>query len=314
MNIERFIPSTIQLALLSGGAAVLALVLLMAPAPQPDTRPPLPEHAYRPNISGFRIPDSLTFCGEPLPLNDPEVRKRFDREFMLNLQWDGQVMLYLKRSGEYFPLYDSILKEEGAPDDLKYLSVAESALYQAQSSKDAVGLWQFIPETARRYGLQVDEYVDERRNPEKSTRAAIRLLKDNYKRFGSWALSAAAYSMGEAATTDDLQFQRQQNYYDLYLNEETSRYVFRVVAIKEIMTHPDRYGFHLDASDYYRLPTTTEVAVAREIPNLADWAEQQGSSYKDVKLSNPWIKKRMLPKPVNGSPYVIAIPLHQDQQ
>lgn len=314
MNIERFIPNSIQLALLSGGAGVLALVLLMAPAPSPDPRPLPSGHAYRPNISEFRIPEHLDFCGEPLPLNDPEVRKRFDREFMLNLQWDGQVMLYLKRSGEYFPLYDSILNQEGAPDDLKYLSVAESALYQAQSSKDAVGLWQFIPETARRYGLRVDDYVDERRHPEKSTRAAIRLLKDNYKRFGSWALSAAAYSMGEAATTDDLQFQRKQSYYDLYLNEETSRYVFRVVAIKEIMTHPDRYGFYPEKEDYYMMPPTTEVAVAQEIPNLADWAEHQGSSYKDVKLLNPWIKKRMLPKPAGGEPYVITIPLQQNQQ
>ena len=248
-----------------------------------------------------------------MPLNDPEVRKRFDREFLLNLQSDGQVMLYLKRSGEFFSMFDSLLAAEGAPPDLKYLAVAESALFQAQSSKDAVGLWQFIPETARRFGLRVDDNVDERRHPLKSTRAAIRLLKENRERFGSWALSAAAYNMGEGAVLDDTQFQKQNSYFDLYLNEETSRYVFRVLAIKEIMSHPETYGYHLAAEDYYRPPSSTEVAVSQDIPNLAQWAIEQGTTYKDVKLLNPWIKKRMLPKPPAGDPYVIAIPLRRDQ-
>ncbi len=309
MNIARYLPNRIQLALIAGAGGGLAILLLMGPMPPPPRSPDDPGalSAYRLNISTIPIPEKLDFCGEAVPLHDPEIRKRFEREFLLNLQSDGQIMLYLKRSGEFFPLYDRIIAEEGAPADLKYLSVAESALFQAQSSKDAVGLWQFIPETARRFGLRVDENVDERRNPEKSTRAAMRLLKENRNRFGSWALSAAAYNMGEAATADDLQFQKGTSYYDLYLNEETSRYVFRVLAIKEIMQHPEKYGYHLEADDYYKSPEVKVVSVAQEIPNLSEWAQSNGSTYKEVKLLNPWIKKRALPRP-GGEPYAIAVP------
>jgi len=296
-----------RMALATGVICGMAFIATLAPAPPVPDAPPASK-LYRPNISSLALPDRLEFCGEQIPMDDPEVRKRMDREFLLNLQWDGQVMLYLKRSGEYFPIFERVLREENVPDDLKYLSVAESALYQAQSGKGAVGLWQFIPETGRRYGLRIDDYVDERRHPEKSTRAAIRYLKDNRARFGSWALAAAAYNMGEAATKDDLEFQNGESYFDLYMNEETSRYLFRIVAVKEIMSNPRRYGYHLDESDYYRIPPTKQVAVSAEIPNLATWAESQGTTYKNVKLLNPWILKRMLPKPPSGSPYVIAIP------
>jgi membrane-bound lytic murein transglycosylase D len=203
------------------------------------------------------------------------------------------------------------LKEEGAPDDLKYLATAESALFQAQSGKGAVGLWQFIAETGRRYGLRIDDYVDERKDPEKSTRAAIKLLKANKERFGSWALSAAAYNMGEGSTQDDLSFQRQSSYYDLYLNEETSRYLFRIVALKEIMSNPEKYGYYLDRGDLYAPVETKKVGVSEEIPNLAIWAESQGATYKDVKLLNPWILKRSLPKPPSGEPYQIAVPVRK---
>ena len=290
-----------------GLVAGIGLVALLAPSPPPDPEPPA-NREFRPNISVLKLPEKLDFCGEPVPMDDPEVRKRMDREFLLNLQWDGQVMLYLKRSGEFFDMYDRILKEEDAPNDLKYLSVAESALFQAQSSKGAVGLWQFIPETGRRYGLRIDDNVDERRNPEKSTRAAVRMLKDNYKRFGSWALSAAAYNMGEGQVQDDISFQGSRSYYDLYLNEETSRYVFRVVALKEIVGHPDRYGYFLKKEDYYPVTPTRIVNVDEEISNLAQWAQSQGTSYKNVKLLNPWILKRSLPKPSAGQSWQIAVP------
>ena len=312
MTIHPLLSKRPRAAALFGAACVAAMLLLIAPSPPP------PDHAsarrFRPNITSFDIPTNLTFCGEPVPMDIPEIRKRFEREFYLNLQWDGQVMLYLKRSGEYFPMFQTMLAEAGAPDDLKYLSVAESALQMPQSSKEAVGLWQFIPETGRRYGLQIDDYVDERRHPEKSTASAIRYLKDCYARFNSWTLAAAAYNMGEGATTDDLEFQRRGSYYDLYVNEETSRYLFRILAIKEIMSNPEKYGFFLDSTDYYTPPPTTEVAVAADIPNLAAWAIQQGSSYKDVKLLNPWIKKRVLLKPAAGQPYVIQLPLPATEQ
>jgi hypothetical protein len=305
MNIHRFLNRP-RAALFTGMVCGVAFVATLAPSPSPEA-PPF-NKLYRPNISTLKLPAQLDFCGEPLPLSDPEVRKRMEREFLLNLQGDGQVMLYLKRSGEFFPLFDSLLAKEGVPGDLKYLSVAESALYQSQSGKGAVGLWQFIPETARRYGLRVDDFVDERRDPVKSTLAAVAYLKDLKARYGSWALAAAAYNMGEGATDDDLSFQNGHSYYDLYLNEETSRYLFRIVSLKEIITHAEKYGYDLEPDDYYRPAPATTVAVNAEIPNLARWAEAQGTTYKDVKLLNPWIMKRALPKPSADAPYVIAIP------
>jgi len=306
MKLSRPTLNSPRAALATGVVCGIAIIATLAPAPP---LPPDPSaRAYRPNISGFKLPSKLDFCGEPMPLENPEVRKRMDREFLLNLQWDGQMMLYLRRSAEFFPMFDSVLAAEGAPADLKYLSVAESALFQAQSGKGAVGLWQFMPETGRRFGLRIDDYVDERRDPVKSTRAAARLLKENKERFGSWGLSAAAYNMGEGATQDDMSFQNGRSYYDLYLNEETSRYLFRIVALKEIMLHPESYGYYLERDDYYRPMPTTTVAVGTDIPNLAQWAERNGTTYKTVKLLNPWILKRSLPRPSANAPYVITIP------
>lgn len=305
MKLPKFFAESERVAMATGFLGAVILLFSLAPfPPSPDDQR---DAAGRPNLSSLELPKTLEFAGEAMPLNDPEVRKRLEREMLLNLQSDGQILLYLKRSGEVFDLYDRILKEEGAPLDLKYLSVAESALFQSQSGKGAVGLWQFIPETARRYGLRVDEYVDERRNPEKSTRAAARYLKDNYARYNSWYLAMAAYNMGEGATNDDLTFQRQRSFFDLYVNEETSRYPFRIMAIKEIMSNPRKYGYILQANDYYRLPKTKTIAVTDEIPNLTAWAESQGSTYKNVKLINPWILKRSLPKP--SGRYDILVPL-----
>ena len=305
MNIVRFFSQTTGIALGAGFVGGISLIFLMAPVTPPHDSPSYRE--FRPNISALELPAKLEFCGEAIPLNDPDVRKRMDREFLLNLQWDGQVMLYLKRSGEFFPIFERILAEEGAPDDLKYLAVAESALFQSQSNKGALGLWQFIPETGRRYGLRVDDYVDERKDPEKSTRAAIRYLRDNRNRFGSWALAASAYNMGEAATDDDMSFQKGTSYFDLYLNEETSRYVFRIVALKEIMQHPEKYGYFLQQGEYYHLPKYTVVTEPDAIGNLATWAAAHGSTYRDIKLANPWILKRSLPRPA-GVAWSINVP------
>ncbi len=306
MKIERYFSDT-RLTLGVGFLAGIFVMFSLAPTPMPTL--PTPVREYKQNLSTLKLPAQIDFCGEPVPISDPEVRKRMDREFLLNLQQDGQVLLYLKRSGEFFPIYDSILAAEGVPSDLRYLSVAESALFQAQSGKGAVGLWQFMPETGRRYGLRVDDYVDERRDPVKATHAAARMLKENYQRFGSWSLAAAAYNQGEGGTNDDLTFQNGKGYFDLYLNEETSRYLFRIVAIKEIMANADRYGFYVDNDEYYRRPQTRTVAVSEDIPNLSQWAASQGSSYKDVKLANPWIVKRTLPRPPADRPYQIAVPV-----
>jgi len=296
----------VPLFVLAGALTLCTVAVVVATVPPaPDPPPP-----YRVNLSTMRLPDSLSFCGEPVPLDELDVRQKLERELLAISQDDGQVILYIKRSATHFPTFERVLKEEDAPDDLKYLSVAESALYMAQSSKGAVGLWQFIPETGRRYGLLINDSVDERRNVEKSTRAAVRYLKDNQRAFRGWTLSAAAYNMGEGALADDIKFQRRVSYYDLYLNEETSRYLFRILAIKVIMANPQAWGIVIDKRDRYDMPATETVEVRERIPDLAAWAAEHGCRYKDVKLLNPWILRRALPAPPTGGSWAVLVPEH----
>lgn len=259
-------------------------------------------------ISSVKLPDKLELFGEKIPLDVPEVRERAEREFYVNLQTPGQVILYLKRAGKYFELFDKVIRENNMPEDLKFLSVAESALYMSRSPKDAVGLWQFIPETGRKMGLQIDEFVDERRHPEKSTQAAMKYLKMGYQSHKSWILAAAGYNMGHLNVTDNREFQTTDNFFDMFLNEETSRYILRIAIIKELMTNPDKYGFRLKQEDIYKPDKFKIVTCETAVPNLAEWAKAQGTSYKDVKILNPWILKRQLPAPPKGKNYEIAIP------
>ncbi len=252
------------------------------------------------SIFNWKLPNTLTLFGERVPLDIPEVRERAEREFYLNLQQPAQILLNLKRTGRYFELFSSILKEKGLPDDIKYLAVAESALYMSRSGKDAVGIWQFIEGTAKRYGLEVNESVDERRHVEKSTRAAADYLLEAKQRFGSWTMAAAAYNMGVEGAQFNMDLQGSSNYYELYFNEETSRYVLRIAIIKELLEHAETYGFKLSSDDYYHAERSKRVKEYRAIDNLASWATQHGMSYKELKLLNPWMMKTSLPKPKNG--------------
>jgi hypothetical protein len=258
-------------------------------------------------LSSISLPAELSFCGERVPLEIPEVRERAEREFYLNLQSPGQIILYLKRAGRYFPVFEKILKEEKAPDDLKFLAVAESALYMARSTKDAVGIWQFMPSTAKAMGLIVDEYVDERRHVEKSTHAAIQYLRSGYNAHKSWTLAAAGYNMGQENVRDNTDFQQKNSFYDLYLNEETSRYILRIAIVKEIMMNPARYGFTLQDKDLYKPEPQKFIRWEQAIPDLAAWAKEQGTTYKDIKLLNPWILKRSLHAPRHGA-WFITVP------
>jgi len=261
-------------------------------------------------LSTVKLPEKLEFCGERIPLEIEEVRERAEREFYLNLQSPGQIILYLKRAGRFFPMFEKIFAEEGVPDDLKYLSVAESALYMSRSPKDAVGLWQFIPSTGKAMGLQIDEYVDERRHPEKSTKAAIKYLKSGYKNTKSWLLAAAGYNMGHENISDNLSFQGTDNFFDLFLNEETSRYILRIVIIKEIMKNAQKYGFNLKPTDLYKPIKFKIIKESNFIANLHEWAKDNNTTYKDIKLLNPWILQRRLPSPPKGKVWEIAVPLN----
>lgn len=245
-------------------------------------------------LSTYRIPDTLTFCGERVPLEVPDVRERMEQAFYTELS-DGQIILDLKRTTRYFPYIEEKLKSKNLPDDIKYMAVAESALRNVVSSKQAAGIWQFIPESARKYGLIVNEYVDERFNFQKETEAALNMLMDLRTNLGSWTLAAAAYNMGLDGVKASLDYQMVDNYYSLYLNDETSRFVFRIVALKEILSHYRSYGFELTPADFYQYPETKIVVVTR-IDDIAAWARSQGSSYKEIKLLNPWMINRSLPE------------------
>ncbi|HRP01401.1 MAG TPA: lytic transglycosylase domain-containing protein [Candidatus Kapabacteria bacterium] len=266
-----------------------------------------PDNVYH-FLSTVELPDKLDFCGEKFPLNEPEVRERAERELLLLLQQPGQLILYFKRSGRYFPMYEKYLKQENVPDDLKYLSVAESALYMSRSTAGAMGLWQFMPETAKTMGLEVNDYVDERRHPEKSTLAAIKYLKQGYSVHKSWILTAAGYNMGHSGVSDNTSFQNSNDYFELFLNEETSRYLFRIAIIKEIMTHPAKYNFVIDEVEKYEPYKYYYVNMDTAISDLSAWAKANGTTYKEVKLLNPWILKRNLPNPGKGKFYEIALP------
>lgn len=247
------------------------------------------------NISNISLPNELDFCGEKVPMNDPEIRERVEREFYLLLQQQGQLVLYLKRAGRYFPTYERFLQGLNLPDDLKYLSVAESALFQSRSSKNAYGLWQFMEGTARTYGLRVDKYVDERLHIEKSTVAALTYLSASKKSLGTWTLAAAAYNMGNAGVRRAMEKQNVNNYFDLYLNEETSRFIFRIVIIKELMKNSNRYGLDVAPEATYMLKNIKTIQVDGAIPDLYEWASKNKNLYKDVKLLNPWILTDQLP-------------------
>ncbi len=249
--------------------------------------------AYVSRLSTYRIPDSLNFCGEEMPLGVADVRERMEQAFYITMS-DAQIILDLKRSTKYFPYIEAKLNEMNLPGDLKYLPVAESALRDLVSSRGAAGIWQFTPSTARRYGLKVNYYVDERYNFQKSTDAALRYLRDLHSMFGSWTLAAAAYNMGQNGIKITTRYQMTDNYYDLHLNDETSNFVFRIVALKQIMSHYRTYGFDLRREDFYKPAEVRTVDVDR-VGDLAEWAAEEGTNYGELKYLNPWMTGWRLP-------------------
>jgi LysM repeat protein len=244
-------------------------------------------------------PDSFSFCGERIPVEIPDVKERLEDIYYARTGNDDRIFLQLKRMRKYFPFFEKVLKEMGAPEDLKYLSVAESSLrIDAYSNADAAGLWQFIPSTAKFWGLRVDKQVDERFHVEKSTRAAIQMLKSLREALGSWSLAAAAYNTGQANINRVVKEQKTDNYFDLFLNKETRNYIFHIAVMKEILEHPKRYGYELSEQDYYKPfdDSTQRVTVKGPISDLGQWAKEQNTSYKIIKLYNYWIMRNTLPE------------------
>ncbi len=258
-------------------------------------------------IFAVDIPDTFSFAGEYMPLEINDVKERFDRELMVNTYWQSQSLIMFKRANRWFPIIEPILAEEGVPDDFKYLSVAESGLSNVVSPAKAVGFWQFLKSTAQEHGLEVREGLDERYNVEKSTRAACQFLKECHSRYGSWTMAAAAYNYGQRNISNQMERQEANSYYDLLLNEETARYVFRISSMKEILSHPSKYGFHFRPGDLYRPYKTVSIDVDSSITDIPAFARRYGINYKNFKILNPWLRDNSFSNPKSKS-YSLKLP------
>lgn len=264
------------------------------------------EGAIPPLLENLRLEQTLSFCGEAVPLEDPEVRERMEKELLLSL-WDrDQAILWLKRSTRYFPDIEAMLSEAGLPDDLKYIALAESALRpHVGSPKGAIGFWQFMPATGRLYGLTVNDQIDQRRSLIASTKAAVTYFSKLYEKFGSWSLAAAAFNMGEEGLQAEILAQGVSNYYRLYLPLETQRYLFRVLSAKLILTQPERYGFHLQDGDYYPpIRFATVEFTCYEETSLTVVAQAAQTDFKRIKDLNPELRGHYLA----AGTYTLAVP------
>lgn len=240
------------------------------------------------------LPSRIVFADEEIDLSDVDVRERFDRELVVNNFWHSNTLFYFKRANRWFPIMEKILEEENVPTDFVYLAVIESGLDQVTSPSGAKGFWQFMPGTAKDYNLKVNDEIDERYHVEKSTRAAAKYLKNAFNQFGSWILAAAAYNRGKAGIARDMESQYGSNFFDLHLNNETSRYVFRILAVKHIMENPSDYGFLLPEETLYPEISTKKLIIENSIDDLPKWAIENGVNYKILKKLNPWLIKNTL--------------------
>jgi membrane-bound lytic murein transglycosylase D len=259
-------------------------------------------------IKALKLSPDLNLAGERVPLEKLDIRERMDRELLVNTYWQSNGLLLLKRANKYFPILEPLLKKYGLPDVFKYLAVAESALIDETSSAGAAGMWHFMKGTGKEYGLEINKNVDERYNIEKSTKVAAEYLIKAKERLGSWTLAAAAYNAGNYGIARRLETQQVTSYYDALFPDETERYVFRIIALKEVLSKPKAYGFIFDQSDLYTLSKTKIVKVDTVITNIANFAIKFGTNYKELKLHNPWLRENKLNN-ASRKMYEIKIPV-----
>lgn len=255
----------------------------------------------------FDVPENATFAGEPLPLNLPDVKERLDKELQINTYFHSNTIFLIKRAKRWLPQIEKILKQHNIPEDFKYLPLIESNLMNVISPAEAVGYWQILKTSGKEFGLEISNEVDERYDPLKATVAACKYLNQAYRKFGSWTLVAASYNRGMGGIERAIENQGEKNYYDLFLNEETSRYVFRIVAIKEIIENPSRYGFKVNPKHMYQEEPLRYVEVDETVKDLVAFAKQNGTNYKLIKRHNPWLRDDRLTVK-KGKKYRIAIP------
>lgn len=259
-------------------------------------------------IHSFSLRDSYDFAGEPLPMHRQDIVERLDRELLVNTFWHSSTILNIKRANKYFPIIEPILAANGVPDDFKFLCVAESGLSNAVSPAGAKGFWQFLSATAESYGLEVNDHVDERFHLKKATQAACEYLLEARDVFGNWTLAAASYNMGMAGVKKNMDQQSARDYYDLNVNAETMRYIFRIVAIKELLSHPEHFGFHINNEHRYRnLDEFYTLQIDSSIHDLSAFALKYGAGYRELKYFNPWLYSHKLPN-YNKKKYEIRIP------
>jgi hypothetical protein len=265
--------------------------------------------AIKQNIGIPPIPAEATFCGEKVPLEYFDVRESLCRELNSLSYWHSSMIYTIQLAGRYMDIIENILRQNGVPNDMKYLCVAESNLQNLVSPAKAAGFWQFLHGTAKEFGIQITTEIDERYNLEKATKAACEYLKTAYDKFGNWTLAAASYNVGMTHIANQLATQRQRSYYDLQLNQETIRYVYRAVAYKLVMTEPEKYGFYISPKSIFEPLLYKEI----EITGPVDWidvSEKHKTNYKILKIFNPWI---MSTKLSTAKTYKVKIPLKRTQ-
>lgn len=254
-----------------------------------------------------RVPEKVTFAGETISLQDPDLRERLDRELHVNANWHSNTILLIKKANRWLPQIAEVLKKNGVPEDFKYIPAIESAFEEgARSPKDAIGFWQLLKGTAKDYGLEVYDEVDERYDPIKSTEAACKYLKKAYEKFGSWSSVAASYNVGMRGFERRLEEQKVNSYFDVLINEETGRYMFRILAVKMILENPEAFGFYIPEDQLYHQPELKEITVTETIDDLVDFAHQHNITYKTLKRYNAWLRDDKLK--VKRNTYHILIP------
>ena len=255
----------------------------------------------------FNLPESLSFAGEAVPMDLTDVRERIDKELHINTYWHNNTIFLMKRANRWLPQMEAILKKNGIPEDFKYLPLIESGLMNDVSPKEAVGFWQIVKSAGKENGLEITDEVDERYDPLKATEAACKYLKKAYAKFGNWTVVAASYNRGMGGMERAIDNQQVKSYYDLFLNDETARYVFRILACKEIIEHPSKYGFKVNPKHLYEPEEVKYVQVNQTIPDLIAFAKKNGTNYKLLKRHNPWLRDERLT--VKGKKtYSIALP------
>lgn len=285
------------LSALIGASIVLTAVAIVSSS----TDELHPVEARPSTVKPFELPEQMSIAGESMPLERLDAQESLDREILVNSYWQSNNLLMLKRSDKWFPVITPILADEGIPEDFKYLALIESGLQNIVSPAGAAGPWQIMKTTGREAGLIINSEVDERYHMEKATRVACAYLKEAYGKFGNWTLAAASYNMGMAGTARRLDEQKVNSYYDLRLNSETARYIFRLAAVKHIHEHLNEYGYVYHQTEGYTLPDFDTIQVQGAVASWVDWAQERGMTYKDLRLYNPWIRSSKLTNSSNNT-------------